>query len=494
MIIIQLTAIRMVNFKFFTLILKVSHLYLGGTMKNLIFNTTIVFQSFVFILVLYYLIISIFGIFKPSNKNIHNPKKSFALLVAAHNEEKVIGKIIESLQEQKYPRNLFDIFIIADNCSDNTAKIAKEYNVNVFERLNNKERGKGYALQWMFDKIFKMSKKYDAIGIFDADNVVSKNFLSEINSKMLEGNEVVQGYIDSKNPHDSWITECYSVSFWSSNRLFQLGRSNLHLSNQIGGTGFVVSSHLIKEIGWNATCLTEDLEFTCKLILNNYKVAWCHDAIVYDEKPLSLKQSWRQRTRWMQGFTDVTSRFFIKLIKKAIKERSFICFDCALYVIQPFITLLIGLSYLLTLLQNITVNGLHIFTIECLFPVILWKFFSLFQYILTPFVLFLEKKVPKKIFYLLCLFSLNIFIFDYFLEGSDSILSVLLVHIIYLAMFISLTYLLLAKKQFKIFLWYQLYSIYTLTWIPITLQGILMRKNKEWNHTEHIRQIGISEV
>ncbi len=149
--------------------------------------------------------------------------------------------------------------------------------------------------------------------MFDADNLVHKNFLKEMNKKMCKGYKVVQGYLDSKNPEDTWITGSYSIAFWSCNRMFQLARYNLGLSSQLGGTGFCIDTDILKELGWGATCLTEDLEFSCKIILNGYKVGWAHDAIIYDEKPLTLGQSWRQRKRWMQGFADVSSRYFLSL-------------------------------------------------------------------------------------------------------------------------------------------------------------------------------------
>ncbi|STA92531.1 N-acetylglucosaminyltransferase [Clostridium cochlearium] len=287
-------------------------------MNNFVFLATSVFQIVVFLMTMYYFILSLFGLHKKDevDGNLVKPEKTFALIVAAHNEETVIGHIIDSLKKLDYPDNLYDIFVIADNCTDDTAKISKKLDVNVFERNVPSKRGKGYALEWMFDKIFKMEKKYDAIAVFDADNLVSANFLKEMNAKLLDGYKVVQGYIDSKNPEDSWITQSYSISFWTANRLFQLARWNLGLSNQIGGTGFCMETDILKQLGWGATCLTEDLEFTCKLVLNGHKVGWSHNAIVYDEKPLTLKQSWSQRKRWMQGFADVSSRFFAKLMKK----------------------------------------------------------------------------------------------------------------------------------------------------------------------------------
>lgn len=465
-------------------------------MREFILHSTAIFQISVFTITMYYLMLSLFGLYKKEDKGAENciPNKRFALIVAAHNEEMVIGKIIESLKELDYPKDMYDIFIIADNCTDSTAKIASNYKVNVYERNVPDKRGKGYALEWMFDRIFKMHQKYDAIAIFDADNLVSKNFLNEMNYKLLQGYKVVQGYIDSKNPNDSWITESYSISFWTANRLFQLARANVGLSNQIGGTGFCMDTEILKRLGWGATCLTEDLEFTCKLVLHGYKVGWAHNAIVYDEKPLTLKQSWHQRKRWMQGFTDVASRFFVKLIIKAFKDRSFTALDCALYTIQPFATLLIGFSAILTTVQNNTEHGLNIFVINYLFTPALWKTFSIIQFMFTPLIMLLESKLSKKMFAVFALYSLNVFILSYIFGGSPTFIQMVLGNIMYIGMFIVIMALIDRKHSLKIFVWYLLYGIYTLTWIPITIQGIIDKDNKEWNHTKHIRQISIQEV
>lgn len=467
-------------------------------MNQFILEFTKVFQIFVFIITLYYLILSLFGIYKKkdSSKIGYVPKKKFALLVAAHNEEAVIAQIIESLNGLDYPKNLYDIFVIADNCTDGTASIARDYDVNVYERNVPDKRGKGYALEWMFNKIFQLNKKYDAIAIFDADNLVSKNFLREMDFKLQEGYKVVQGYIDSKNPHDSWISESYSISFWSSNRLFQFSRSKLGLSNQIGGTGFCVDTEILKKLGWGATCLTEDLEFTCKLVLNGYKVGWAHNAIVYDEKPLTLKQSWTQRKRWMQGFTDVASRFFTLLMKKAFKEFDIVAFDCALYTVQPFVTLLIGASAILTFIQinsagkNIYIIQQNLFTDSSF----VWITFSIFQFLFTPLVMMLEKKLSKAMFGIFTLYSVNVVIFKIIFGNTGKSIELLLAKALYLLIFILILMLSKSKNSLKIFIWYLLYSIYTLTWIPITIQGIISKNNKDWNHTKHTRQISIQEL
>ena len=466
-------------------------------MKSFIFSASFIFQISVFVITLYYLCLSIFGLYKKREDNLQQlcePEKKFALVVAAHNEEMVISQILDSMKNLDYPKELYDIFVIADNCNDCTANIARACGVNVYERTNAMQRGKGYALEWMFQIIFAMETQYDAIAIFDADNLLSKNFLMQMNYKLKQGFKVVQGYIDSKNPHDSWISESYSISFWTANRLFQLARANLGLSNQIGGTGFCMGTDILRKLGWGATCLTEDLEFTCKLVLNNYKVGWCHNAIVYDERPLSLKASYIQRIRWMQGFTDVASRFFCKLMKKAIVEGDFVAFDCALYTIQPFVTLALGVSIALTIVQSNTENGLNIFVISYLFTPVIWRVFSIFQFLFTPFVMTLEKKLSIKMFIVFALYSMNIIIIRQLLGSDAGFIQNMAATIAYISLFCIILLLLNNKLYLKIFVWYLLYGVYTLTWLPITLQGILHKNKKEWSHTKHTRVISIDEM
>lgn len=460
--------------------------------EKIIFATTAIFQLVVFALMMYYFILAFFGFKRKSEKKNYTPTKKFAMIVAAHNEEVVIGKLIESMLNQNYPRELFDIFVIADNCTDNTAKIARKYGVYVYERFNKEQRGKGYALEWMFDKIFKMKKKYDAVAIFDADNLVSKNWCKEINSKMLEGYKVVQGYIDSKNPNDSWISASYSIAFWTQNRMYQLARSNVGLSNQIGGTGFAIDIDILKEFGWGATCLTEDLEFSCKLILNGEKVGWAHDAIIYDEKPLTLKQSWVQRRRWMQGFTDVASRYFFKLLKKGIKERKWFVLDCALYVIQPFFTLMIGISTILSFIQSMIPS--HIFIMSYLTGDFTFKLIGVIQFIVTPLMLKLDKKISSGLFWMVLFYTSNVFVLPIFATQADNYIQVLIIDLVYNLAFLLAAALFLGKKKLIMFFRFLLYGLYTLTWIPITVEGMLRKNNKEWNPTKHVRNIEICDV
>ena len=397
-------------------------------------------QAVVLVVLMYYYFVSIFGWQKIEEEKDLTPTKKFALITAAHNEEAVIRYHIESLKMINYPKDMYDIYIIADNCTDTTAEIARQEGVNVFERFSPK-RGKGFALEWMFNELFKMDKEYDAVCLFDADNVVSSNFLLEMGAKLKQGFKSIQGYLDTKNPGDSWVTACYATAYWSMNRMWQLARYNLGLSNALGGTGLCLDYQLLKEYGWGAHCLTEDLEFTMKLLLNGTKTAWCHDCKVYDEKPVHFSQTWRQRSRWLQGHWDVAFRYMIPLIKKGIKERRWYPVDGAIYLFQPILIMTMLLNFLITFLASFFPFPIFATPLIDLLPGWFWITFAVLGYTYPMIGLYLEK-APKKAYY-----------------------------------------------------YYITYPIYGLTWFPVTVVGLFKHRNQtEWAHTQHTRGISINTL
>jgi len=155
---------------------------------------------------IYNLVISFCALIKLKEKPLKtNKKHKFMIIIPAHNEEKVIGNLINSINELDYPKELYDIYVIEDNCTDNTGKIAKELGCTVYTRNDPTKKTKGYALNWFLAKALEEKKDYDAFAVFDADNVVDKNFLNAMNKKLCQGEIIVQGYKDIKNPTDSWV-------------------------------------------------------------------------------------------------------------------------------------------------------------------------------------------------------------------------------------------------------------------------------------------------
>ena len=285
---------------------------------------------------LYQLVISLFSFVKLKDKPyIVNKKHKFILILPAHNEEAVIGNLISSLKELDYPKDLYDIQVIADNCTDNTEKIARDMGTKVFVRTETdpNKKTKGYALQAFLKTLLSdKDMDYDAFCVFDADNIVGKNFLNVMNKHLCQGEEVVQGYRDIKNPTDSWISAGYAIFYWMMNRFYHLARYNAGLSPLINGTGFMVKFDAIRETGWNTNTLTEDIEFSLKTIIQGKKLGWAVDAICYDEQPVKFGPSWSQRSRWTMGHIQCLREYTGELAKAANENKTLMNLDGLLYM------------------------------------------------------------------------------------------------------------------------------------------------------------------
>jgi len=283
---------------------------------------------------LYQLMVSICSLVKLKDKPILEEKENrFMAIIPAHNEEKVIENLVRSLREQNYPRELYDIYVIADNCTDQTARIARDAGAIVYERFDEEHKTKGFALQWFLKQKIEEDAPYDAFCVFDADNIVDKNFLQAMNKKLCQGEEVVQGYRDIKNPSDSWITAGYAIFYWTMNRFYHLARYNLGLSPLINGTGFMVKFSVVKPEGWQTNTLTEDIEFSLKRIIAGKKLGWATDAIVYDEQPVGFKQSWSQRSRWTVGHIQCLNEYTKSLVLAVKEHKTLMNFDGLLYIL-----------------------------------------------------------------------------------------------------------------------------------------------------------------
>ena len=327
-------------------------------------------QALVWLMIVYWIyniIIAFCALIKLKEKPLKtNKKHKFMMIIPAHNEEKVIKNLIESLNILDYPKDKYDIFVIEDNCTDNTGKIAKEMGCNVYTRVDPKRKTKGYALNWFLAKVLEEKLDYDAFCVIDADNVVDKNFLNAMNRKLCQGETVIQGYKDIKNPTDSWISSGYALFYWFQHRFYHLARYKVGLSPLMNGTGFAVKFDVIKDTGWNTKTLTEDVEFSLINIANGNKLGWATDAIVYDEQPTSFKESWKQRTRWTKGHIQIFKYYTKDLAKGVAKNRTMASFDGLIYIMcVPVIVisfLLIIVNFIMWALQTFSKMILSVFT------------------------------------------------------------------------------------------------------------------------------------
>ncbi len=302
-------------------------------MYNLFIHIWLILNFFMTVFCLYFVVVSIAGLHKNKKLQENSGKKhKFAAIIAARNEEAVIANLIESLRLQNYPKELIDIIVIADNCTDRTAEIAENAGAIVFKRFNKVEIGKGYVLKFTFDKIFSERDIYDAFCIFDADNLVDRDFFYEMDKAICAGYEVAQGYRDMKNPTDTWVSGTHSLFYWMENRFSNMARATLGLSATINGTGFMLLSSFVKEIGFKTYTCTEDIELSMQCVLAGRRVGWVPDAKVYDEQPLTLQQSMRQRTRWVNGLMQCFMRYIVPLGKKIIQKPEWVTIDMFVFL------------------------------------------------------------------------------------------------------------------------------------------------------------------
>lgn len=267
---------------------------------------------FLFIIAAYYTVIGIFSLFPVKNVAPTCESRRFIAVIPAHNEESVLPRLIDSIKNTDYPRELLSVLVVADGCSDRTYEVAKQKGVMVIEK--EKSSCKGDALAFAFDYLKGFG--FDCVAVFDADNLVDIGFFRETNERFSMGADVVQGYIDSKNPDDSWVSGAHSIWYWITNRLIQSGRSKLGIGCRLGGTGFAMRRGIMERFPWNTDTVAEDAEYTCILAENGVKVDYAEKAVVYDEKPVSFSESAGQRKRWARGLRDVqgeyTTRFLLK--------------------------------------------------------------------------------------------------------------------------------------------------------------------------------------
>ena len=252
-------------------------------------------------------------------QKVYTAKKlhKYAVLISARNEGAVIGELLESLHRQNYPQELLDIYVVADNCTDNTAQIAEDHRAIVYERFDRRLVGKGYALNYLFEKIYARSglEAYDGYFVFDADTVLDENYVREMNKVFDNGYEIVTSYRNSKNYGSNWISAGYALWFLRESKYLNGARMQCGTSCAISGTGFLVANRIIRENnGWKHHLLTEDIEFSTDNIIQGRVIGYCEQAVLYDEQPTDFHESWTQRLRWSKGFYQVLFHYFKGLI------------------------------------------------------------------------------------------------------------------------------------------------------------------------------------
>lgn len=312
-----------VIYNFFDMIIR----SIGGIypIGKKIYDIIGIFLSIIVIHKAFYYIIGMFFTrkFAPAKK-----KHKYAILIAARNEKYVIGNLLDSINKQDYPKEMLTVFVVADNCDDNTAEIARNHGAVCYERKDLDHRTKGYALEYLFDRIEedygRMS--FEGYFIFDADNLLKEDYISKMNDAFDSGEKIITSYRNTKNFDENWIASTYALHWIRSIRANHRARSVLRLATNIQGTGFLFTNEIVKD-GWHYTSLTEDRALTADAVAQGYMITYQDEAEFYDEQPVSLKVALRQRLRWskghLQAFAESGPYLFLNIFfgKKYLKTR-----------------------------------------------------------------------------------------------------------------------------------------------------------------------------
>lgn len=348
----------------------------------MIYNSIgLIFIINAFILLIYSYLVMPRCYLKPKK---YNNKKRYCILIPARYESKVINNLLLSITKQTTKINPKDIYIIVESIKDKTVDIAKQYNMNIILRENLSLKRKGYALNDAVTYILKKQIHYDAYFIFDADNILDKDFIKNMEKSINEGYDIAIGYRNTKNSN-TLVSASSALTFSMINTMLNERKNKYHNNLTISGTGYYIKGSIVEE--WNSFpfhSLTEDYELTLYAILNNLTTTYNKKAIFYDEQPDNFNISLKQRTRWVKGYFEARKKYINKISKSETKnDPNFASKVNAFLGVTPYIYIIIGLLIILvnilitkgitTFLCYLTIFLLLIYILLALFTIIMLK-------------------------------------------------------------------------------------------------------------------------
>ncbi len=277
------------------------------------------------------------------------PSTRFIIMIPAHNEERLLPDLLRNLNQLDYPRQLYQVHVVADNCTDRTAAVAAAHGAIVHERFDPMLRGKGYALEWLLQQIWERKAPHDAIVILDADSVVSTNFLRVMDARLARGERVIQAYYAVRQPEGAWSAGIRAVALIVLHYLRPLGRMVLGGSTGLKGNGMVFAADILRRHRWTAS-LTEDIEYHMRLILAGERAMFAPDAVVWAEMPDNLRSAQSQNERWERGRLEMVRHYVPRLLREGWRRRSFLLIDAAIEQLIPPFSVVTGASIVVLLM------------------------------------------------------------------------------------------------------------------------------------------------
>ena len=313
----------------------------------------------IFVLIgLLFIIINILFSFKNDNKPLKkNDKHKFCILIPARDESNVIEDLLISIKKQTFKIDMKDVYVIVESKEDKTISICNNYKTNVVYRKDLSKKRKGYALDDAVKEILKSNKHYDAYFIFDADNILDKDFIKNMIPVFDKGYDMASGYRNCKNGNKSVIAASSALTFSLINTLFNDFKNRRTKNITFSGTGFYIRGDIIELLGgYPFNTLTEDYEISMYAVLNNLTTYYNKNSAFYDEQPVKYKDTINQRQRWIRGYFDVRKKYSRKIRKSlSFNDKNFSSKLDESFGVIPYILVILGIFiYLSGLIISIT--------------------------------------------------------------------------------------------------------------------------------------------
>jgi 1,2-diacylglycerol 3-beta-glucosyltransferase len=293
--------------------------------------------------VFYYFFLAItYYVTNDKKKTRRIPEHHYLVFVPAHNEEVLIGRLLDSFKTVDYRPNNFRTYVIADNCTDQTAEIARQYGVDVLVRNDEVKKGKGFAIEWALTQT--NINDFDALVIVDLDNIVHPNFFRGIDTCLADGNHAVQCNNTVCNPNDSAFTKCIHLSRTINNEFYHHAKHRLGLYSYLMGNGMCFTKKLLQDHPWSTKTMAEDYEYYATLVKSNVHIGFAWDSILYQEESTGLRSAFYQRLRWSSGRFNVAKKQGLRLFIKGLVERKFKTIDASFALILPNLSLMVNMS------------------------------------------------------------------------------------------------------------------------------------------------------
>ncbi len=277
---------------------------------------------------------------QPPAKKLH----TYAFFIAAHNEEAVIANLVRSIKAQDYPEELIDVFVVADACTDETARVAREAGAIVYERNDLARKGKSWVMDFGFKRILEeYPGKHEAFFIFDADNLIAPDYVRVMNDTFDQGYLAITSYRNSKNFGSSWVSSAYATWFLREARFLNNSRMLCGTSCAVSGSGYLISAKIVEGMrGWKFHTLTEDIQFSTFCAIHGVRIGYA-PAEFFDEQPVTFAASWKQRMRWTKGFYQVFFTYGKHLAKSVAVFRRFAAYDLLMTIAPGMLLTLLSI-------------------------------------------------------------------------------------------------------------------------------------------------------